>query len=83
MEEDHRETVRVAIAALSSVLEKGKQANARNVILPGTIVDSLASLRPHTKLELNQITGLGVNKRNAYGTQILLAIRQVSCPTAT
>ncbi|KAK9866664.1 hypothetical protein WJX84_002518 [Apatococcus fuscideae] len=77
MEEDHRETVRMAITALSSVLEKGKQAHSRNVVLSGDLVEILAVQRPHTKLELHKLPGLGVNKRNAYGSQILNAIQQV------
>lgn len=78
MEEDHRELVRIAMAALSSVLEKGKGAHARNVVLPGNLVESLAVSRPHNQAELKQIGhGLGTNKRNAYGPQIFLAIGQV------
>ena len=80
MEEDHRELVRIAMAALSSVLEKGKGAHARNVVLPGNLVESLAVSRPHNQTELKQIGhGLGTNKRNAYGPQIFLAIGQVIC----
>lgn len=80
MEEDHRELVRIGMAALSSVLEKGKGAHARNVVLPGNLVESLAVSRPHNQAELKKIGhGLGTNKRNAYGPQIFLAIGQVSC----
>ncbi len=71
----------MAITALSSVLEKGKQAHSRNVVLSGDLVEILAVQRPHTKLELHKLPGLGVNKRNAYGSQILNAIQQATTTT--